>query len=159
MALVVKNLLANIGHPRDAGSIPGLRRSLGGRHGNSLQYSSLGNPMDRGAWQATVQRVSKSDTHLKRLSMHTTRTREQSFNFLFPTTTCDWIAKTYQNFENSYSPENRNQMTIRKKKKKKRKKFTETRRNRTGQKKYNIFRYLWVIASERTFYTWERKNL
>ena len=52
-------------------SILGSRRSPGGGHGNPLQYSCLENPMDRGAWQATVQRVAKSRTRLKRLRMHT----------------------------------------------------------------------------------------
>ena len=42
----------------------------GGGNGNPLQYSCLGNPMDRGAWQATVLGVAKSQTWLKRLSMH-----------------------------------------------------------------------------------------
>ena len=41
------------------GSIPGLGRSPGVRNGNPLQYSCLGNPMDRGAWQATVHGVAK----------------------------------------------------------------------------------------------------
>ena len=45
-------------------------RSLGGSHGNPLQYSCLENPMDRGAWQATVHRVAKSWTRLKQLCMH-----------------------------------------------------------------------------------------
>ena len=45
--VVVKNLLANTGDVRDSGSIPGLRRSLGGGHGNPLQYSCLENPKDR----------------------------------------------------------------------------------------------------------------
>ena len=49
-------------------SIPGLGRSLGGGHGNPLQYSCLENPMDRGAWWATVHRVAKSQTQLKRLN-------------------------------------------------------------------------------------------
>ena len=53
---VVKNLLAIAG---DAGSIPGLGRSPGERNGNPLQYSCLGNPMDRGAWWATVRGVAK----------------------------------------------------------------------------------------------------
>ena len=44
----------------DLGSIPGLGRSPGGEHGNPLQYSCLENPMDRGAWQATVHEVTKS---------------------------------------------------------------------------------------------------
>ena len=48
----------------DAGSIPGSGRSLGGRHDNPLQYSCLGNPMDRGAWQVIVHRVTKSQTWL-----------------------------------------------------------------------------------------------
>ena len=50
---------------RDADSIPGLGRSPGGGHGNPLQYSCLENPKDRGAWQATFQRVTKSWTLLK----------------------------------------------------------------------------------------------
>ena len=62
VALVVKNLCANAGDKRDSGSIPGLGRSPGGGHGNPLQYSCLENPMDRGAWWATVHRVTKSQT-------------------------------------------------------------------------------------------------
>ena len=54
MSLVVKNLPANTGDVRDMGSIPGLGRSPGGGYGNPLQYSCLENPMDWGAWQATV---------------------------------------------------------------------------------------------------------
>ena len=50
------------GNAVDASSIPGLGRSPGGGHGNLLQYSCLGNPMDRGAWWATVQGVTKSQT-------------------------------------------------------------------------------------------------
>ena len=63
MVLVVKNLSANAGDIRDEGSIPGLRRSSGGRHSsNPFQCSCLGNPMDRGAWWAIVHRVPKSKT-------------------------------------------------------------------------------------------------
>ena len=47
---VVKNLPANAGNTRDTGSIPGLGRSSGEGNWNPLQYSCLGNPMDRGAW-------------------------------------------------------------------------------------------------------------
>ena len=68
---MVKNLPANAGNVRDVGLIPGLGRSLEGGHGNSFQYSSLENPMDRGAWQATVHRVAMSQTRLNRLSTHT----------------------------------------------------------------------------------------
>ena len=70
MVLVVNNPSANAGDARDLGSIPGLKRSPGGGHGNPLQYSCLENPMDRGAWWAMVYRVTKSQTQLKRLSMH-----------------------------------------------------------------------------------------
>jgi len=62
VVLVVKNLPASAGDIRDAGSIPGLGRSPGGGHGNPLQYSCLQNPMDRGAWRATVHGVTKSWT-------------------------------------------------------------------------------------------------
>ena len=44
---------------RDSGSMPGSERSPGGGHGNPLQYSCLGNAMDRGAWRATAQEVAK----------------------------------------------------------------------------------------------------
>ena len=54
VVLVVKNLPANAGDVREVGSISGSGRSLGGEHGNPLQYSCLENSMDRGAWQATV---------------------------------------------------------------------------------------------------------
>ena len=64
---VVKNPLANAEDIRDADSIPESGRSLGGGHGNPLQYSRMENPMDRGAWQAMVRRVTKSRTQLTRL--------------------------------------------------------------------------------------------
>ena len=56
---VVKNLPANAG---EAGSIPGFGRSPGGGIGNPLQYSCLGNPLDRGAWWATLHGVIKNQT-------------------------------------------------------------------------------------------------
>ena len=56
----VKNPPANAGDARDLGSVPGLGRSPGDRNGKPHQYSCLGNPMDRGAWRATVHGVSKS---------------------------------------------------------------------------------------------------
>ena len=49
----------------DVDSIPGSGRSPGGGNGNPLQYSYLKNPMDRGVWWATVQRVAKSRTQIK----------------------------------------------------------------------------------------------
>ena len=63
--ILVKNLPANAGDRRDAGLIPGLGIFPGGEHGNPLQYSCMENPMDRGTWQATVHRVTKSQTLLK----------------------------------------------------------------------------------------------
>ena len=59
---MVKNPPANAGDVRDTGSIPGLGRSPGGGHGNPLQYFCLENPMERGAWWATVRGVAKSWT-------------------------------------------------------------------------------------------------
>ena len=52
----------------DPGLIPGSGRSLGEGNGNPLQYSCLGNPMDRGAWQATVHGSQKSQTQLSNLT-------------------------------------------------------------------------------------------
>ena len=57
-------------HTRDVGSIPGSGRAAGGGSGNLLQYSCLGNPMDRGAWWATVHRVTKSQTRLSTEHLH-----------------------------------------------------------------------------------------
>ena len=65
VVLVVKNLPAGAGDIRDTGSISGSGRSPRGGHGNPLQYSFLENPMDREAWQATVCRVTQSQTRLK----------------------------------------------------------------------------------------------
>ena len=59
MALVVKSLPASAGDIRNMGSILGLGRSPGGGNGNPLQYSCLGNSMDRGAWRAILHRVAK----------------------------------------------------------------------------------------------------
>ena len=87
---VVKNLPANVGDTADMGLIPGLGKSLGwgngnslqysclGGNGNSLQYSCLDNPMDRGAWRATVCGVIKSWTWLSDW------TRAQGMEFFLP---------------------------------------------------------------------------
>ena len=63
---VVKILSANAGDP-EAGSIPGLGRSPGGRNGKPLQESCLENPTNRGAWWAILHGVAKSQTQLTRL--------------------------------------------------------------------------------------------
>ena len=65
---MVKNTPANAGDSGEASSIPGLGKSPRGGHDNSLQYSCQENPTDRGAWQATVHGVTKSQTWL---STHT----------------------------------------------------------------------------------------
>ena len=62
--LVVKNSPVDAGDTRDVGLIPGSGRSPGEGHSNPLQYSFLENPMDRGAWWATVH-VVKSRTWLR----------------------------------------------------------------------------------------------
>ena len=67
---MVKNPSANAGDARQVSSMPGLGRSPGGGHGNPLPHSCLENPMNREAWWATVHRVTKSQTRLKRLRTH-----------------------------------------------------------------------------------------
>ena len=62
---MVKSPFASAGDVREVGLISGLGRSPGGGNGNLLQYSGLQNPMDRGAWQATVHGVAKNQTGLK----------------------------------------------------------------------------------------------
>ena len=66
-----KEAAANAGDP---GSVPGLERSLEGGNGNPLQLSCLGNPMDRGAWWATVYGVAKSWNHLRTKQQQTAET-------------------------------------------------------------------------------------
>ena len=58
---LVKSLPPNAGAAGDVDSIPESEGSPGGGHDNPLQHSCLGNPMDRGAWQAIVHRVTESD--------------------------------------------------------------------------------------------------
>ena len=65
VALVERNLPANAGDIKEAGSIPGLGRSPGVGNGNPLQYSCLEHPMDRGVWWAIIHRVTKSQTQLR----------------------------------------------------------------------------------------------
>ena len=62
MAVMLKNLLANAGDIKDVCSIPGSGRSPEEGNDNPLQYSCLENPMDGGAWQATVHSIAESDT-------------------------------------------------------------------------------------------------
>ena len=75
MALWVKSPPADAGDIKDPGSISGLGRPSGEGHGNPLQYSCLGNSMDRGAWRATVHRVAELDMTevTEHACMHNTR--------------------------------------------------------------------------------------
>ena len=72
---MVKNLPADAGDARDMGSIPGWGRSPGEGNGNLFQNSCLANPMDRGAWQATVRGVAKSRTRLREHTVHKSSVR------------------------------------------------------------------------------------
>ena len=73
MLLVVKNLPTNVADIRDVGSIPGLGRDSGGRHGNPLQYSCLENTKDRVIWWTTVHRVAEIQIRLKQwIFIHST---------------------------------------------------------------------------------------
>ena len=87
----------------DPGSIPGLRRSPGEGNDNPLQYSCLGNSMDRGAWWGTVHRVTKSRTQPKQHThtpIHTTYTpevlskRHQSFTQFLKLCSCILLSKS-----------------------------------------------------------------
>ena len=82
----VKASAWNVGDP---GSIPGLGRSPGEGNGNPLQYSCLENPMDRGAWWATVHGVAKSLTQLS------THTRTWFLKRVFQGTFCSWKSSYY----------------------------------------------------------------
>ena len=73
---VGKESACNAGDP---GSIPGSERSPGEGNGYPLQYPCLENPTDRGAWQVTVHRVTKSQTLLKQIIMHAYSDNKISF--------------------------------------------------------------------------------
>ena len=64
---MVKNLPANAGDTRETGLTPGLGRSLRGGNGNSLQFSCLRNPVDRGAWWATFHGLAKESDMTEQL--------------------------------------------------------------------------------------------
>ena len=87
---MVKNPPASAGDIGGVGLIPGLGRSLGEGNGNPLQNSCQENPMDRGAWWATVHVVAKSLIQLKRLSTHSYAICFFFFNFCCPSWRRKW---------------------------------------------------------------------
>ena len=71
---VVKNPPVNAGNTRNMGSTPGSGRSAGGENGNPPQFSCMENPMEKGAWQATIHSITKSWTRLSdRAHTHSTK--------------------------------------------------------------------------------------
>ena len=90
VVLVVKNTPANAGNIRDVGSIPGSGRSPGGRLVNLLQYSCLENLMHRGAWRATVHRVTNSWTWQKHMHFHYICTDKSKCCITFMCTNATW---------------------------------------------------------------------
>ena len=79
VASTVRNPPANSGDTGGTDSVPELGRSPGEGNGNPLQYSCLGNPMDRGAWRATVHGVSKSQTRLSNNTKHDKQVPDKSW--------------------------------------------------------------------------------
>ena len=73
---MVKNPPANAGDVKDMDSIPGSGRSPGEGNGSPPQYSYLENPVDRGAWSATVHGVAKSQTRLKQLNTQSSHSKK-----------------------------------------------------------------------------------
>ena len=84
--------------PGDTGSIPGSGRSPGGEHGFPLQYACLKNPMDRGTWWATFQRVAKSQTQLSEYKTHARLQYEPSSWELSKRRTCVQISNPVSSF-------------------------------------------------------------
>ena len=97
--LVAKNPLTNAGDIRDMGSIPGSGRCPGGGHSSPFQHSCLENSMDRGPWQTTVHRVTKSWTQLKRFSMHA---QKMAKNHFFNRIVCSHLKCYIKIFKNNF---------------------------------------------------------
>ena len=96
VVIVVKNLPANEGDVREVGLIPRMGRSPAGGHSNPLQYSCLENPTKGGTWQATVYRVTQSQTWLKWLRTQCTSLSCNLFPLVQQTTSCknfEWVLR------------------------------------------------------------------
>ena len=94
VALVVKNPPANGGDSRDTGSIPALGRSPGEGNGDPLQYSCLGNPVDRGIWQSTVHGVTKSWAQLSTCTHTHTQKLKSTYLMRSELLTCSKLGST-----------------------------------------------------------------
>ena len=95
---VVKNPPANTGDARDVGSVPGSARSLGEGNGNPLQYSCLGNTVDRETWQATVHEVTEIQTQLCTWACTRINLRPELMPDLSPTWTWELTACAPERF-------------------------------------------------------------
>ena len=95
---VVKNPPANTGDARDVGSVPGSARSLGEGNGNPLQYSCLGNTVDRETWQATVHEVTEIQTQLCNWACTRINLRPELMPDLSPTWTWELTACAPERF-------------------------------------------------------------
>ena len=100
---IIKNLSANAVNTGDEGSKPGSGRSPGGENGNTLQYSCLENPMDRGALGVRVYRVTKESNMTKQLSTHALIIKIYNINnsFLVPENTHPYSHMQQSCFPNS----------------------------------------------------------
>ena len=92
VVLVIKNTPANAGDIRDVSLCPGWGRSPEGGHGNPFQYSFPENPMDRGAWLATVHRTAKSQTWLKWLSTQANNNKQYYYYQTYGNKRLKWPA-------------------------------------------------------------------
>ena len=101
---MVKNSPANARATGDVGSIPGLGRFPGGGNGNPLQYFCLENPMDRGAWRATVHRVTQSWT---RLSSQACNSRLEVFTFTGRRNVTIWVSHKKNHTEKNALSQNK----------------------------------------------------
>ena len=93
VAIVIKNPPVNVGGTRDMGSIPGSGISPGGENGNPFQHCCLENSMDRGAWRATVHRVTESNTTEATTYTHTHRRGNRSLSPM-ATPLGSWVLST-----------------------------------------------------------------
>ena len=101
---MVKNLPANAEDLRDKDSISGLGRSPGVGNGNPIQYSCLENPMDRGAWKATVNGVARVGHNLAIKPSPNTHLKRKMTKLLFHRASSSHLPKDLEEKENQGAP-------------------------------------------------------